>query len=212
MRMHHHFHGPRFPFFADAPCEHDTAYHAAHRGGHHGGRFSRFEDDDGMGGGRHGRRPGRRVFAHGELKLVLLALVAEQPRHGYELIRTIEEMFDGAYAPSPGAVYPTLTLLEEMELAHVEIGEGGKKCYHITDAGRAYLEENRAAVDAAMARMEQTAKMFARMAAPMAIREAMHTLRHALRHHVGAWTPSEAKRVLGIIKRAARDIAQPGED
>ena len=77
------------------------------------GRGRGFGDNEGEGGwgGMGGRFRGGRVFGHGDLKLILLALIAEQPRHGYELIRTIEEMFDGAYAPSPGAVYPTLTLL-----------------------------------------------------------------------------------------------------
>ncbi|HET6586938.1 MAG TPA: PadR family transcriptional regulator, partial [Oleiagrimonas sp.] len=170
------------------------------------GRFGGFGDGEGgfRGGHRGGRFGGGRVFAHGELKLVLLALIAEHPRHGYELIRTIEEMFDGNYAPSPGAVYPTLTMLEEMDYASVEAGDGGKKRYRITDAGKGFLKENKTSVDAAMARMEQASKMYARMAAPMAIREAVHTLRHALRAH--PWTPGEAKRVVAIIKHAARDI------
>jgi DNA-binding PadR family transcriptional regulator len=150
------------------------------------------------------------MFGHGDLRLVLLALISEQPRHGYELIRVIEEMFDGAYAPSPGAVYPTLTLLEDMGHASVAVGEGGKKQYTITDEGRAWLEENRPAVDAVMARMQAAAKMASRMAAPMAIREAMHTLRHALSAHPGPWSPAEAKRVLGIIKRAADEIVGGG--
>lgn len=209
MRMHdmfdhHHHHHHRF---ADSDASiRDCA-----------GRGSRFGNDDGEGrggrgswGGRHGGRFGGRMFGHGDLKLVLLALISEQPRHGYELIRVIEEMFDGAYAPSPGAVYPTLTLLEDMGHASVAVGEGGKKQYTITDEGRAYLEENREAVDAVMARMQAAAKMASRMAAPMALREAMHTLRHALSAHPGPWSPAEAKRVLGIIKRAADEIVGGG--
>ncbi|HET7662548.1 MAG TPA: PadR family transcriptional regulator, partial [Rhodanobacteraceae bacterium] len=92
----------------------------------------------------------------------------------------------------------------EMDYASVEAGDGGKKRYHITDAGRVFLKENKASVDAAMARMEQASKMYARMAAPMAIREAVHTLRHALRVH--PWTPAEARRVIGILKRTADEI------
>jgi len=201
MHMHNHSfrHRHHHPFFEDM----DEAMHCA---GRHGGRFGGFGDGEGghRGSRRGGRFGGGRVFAHGELKLVLLALIAEHPRHGYELIRTIEEMFDGNYAPSPGAVYPTLTMLEEMDYASVEAGDGGKKRYCITDAGRGFLKENKASVDAAMERMEQASKMYARMAAPMAIREAVHTLRHALRAH--PWTPSEAKRVVAIIKRAAKEI------
>ncbi|HEX7339938.1 MAG TPA: PadR family transcriptional regulator [Rhodanobacteraceae bacterium] len=201
MRFHHHHPfdhhqafqamGDMHEFMRRGSRDHghdDDDFHGGRHGGHHGGRFG--------GGGR--------VFAPGELKLVLLALIAEQPRHGYELIRTIEEMFDGNYAPSPGAVYPTLTLLEEMDYASVEVGDSGKKRYSITDDGRAFLEENKVAVDAAMDRLEQSARMYARMRAPEAIREAMHNLRHALRAH--PWSPSEAKRVVGILKQAAHDI------
>lgn len=219
MNMHHglkHHHHHRF---------FDHADDVPHRGRRHD-RLAGFamgaEDGGGRGfrHGRHGERHegrhgggfgGGRVFGHGDLKLVLLALIAEQPRHGYELIRTIEEMFDGAYAPSPGAVYPTLTMLEEMGYASVQAMDGGKKCYTITDAGRAYLEENRETVEAVMARMAAAARMYARMAAPMAIREAMHTLKHALRARAAPWTAAEAKRVLGIIKRAADEIIDPGQ-
>ncbi|WP_445146757.1 PadR family transcriptional regulator [Dyella sp. Tek66A03] len=162
---------------------------------------------DGMGG----RFRGGRVFGHGDLKLILLALIAEQPRHGYELIRTIEEMFDGAYAPSPGAVYPTLTLLEEMGHASVASGDG-KKLYAVTDEGKAFLAANKDAVDAVMSRMQHTAKMFARAAAPMALREAMHNLKRALFMHGGPWNIAEVKRVLGIIQKAADDIAQGNKD
>ena len=99
------------------------AHQFAGRRGFHG--FDADEEGGSPWGGRHrgGGRLGR-VFGHGDLKLVLLALIAEQPRHGYQLIRTIEEMFGGAYSPSPGTVYPTLTLLEEMGYARVEAQEG----------------------------------------------------------------------------------------
>jgi DNA-binding PadR family transcriptional regulator len=172
-----------------------------------------FGDDEGHGGrdGMGGRFRGGRVFGHGDLKLILLALIAEQPRHGYELIRTIEEMFDGAYAPSPGAVYPTLTLLEEMGHASVASGDG-KKLYAVTDEGKAFLAANKDAVDAVMSRMQHTAKMFARAAAPMALREAMHNLKRALFMHGGPWNIAEVKRVLGIIQKAADDIAQGNKD
>ncbi|MBV8156231.1 MAG: PadR family transcriptional regulator [Dyella sp.] len=172
-----------------------------------------FGDDEGPGGwgGMGGRFRGGRVFGHGDLKLILLALIAEQPRHGYDLIRTIEEMFDGAYAPSPGAVYPTLTLLEELGHASVQNDEG-KKLYSITEEGKAFLAENKDAVDAVMSRMEQTAKMFARAAAPMALREAMHNLKRALFMHGGPWNAAEVKRIRDIIQKAAEEIAKGGKD
>lgn len=201
MHFHHHAFDPHHAFHPAGDME-DFIRCAGRGGGRHHGPFG---DDDGFRGGhRGGRFGGGRVFGPGELKLVLLALIAEQPRHGYELIRTIEEMFDGNYAPSPGAVYPTLTLLEEMDYASVELGDGGKKRYRITDAGRAFLEENKVAVDAAMDRLEQSARQYARMRAPDAIHEAMHNLRHALRAH--PWSPTEAKRVVDILKQAAHDI------
>lgn len=169
-------------------------------------------EDDGPGwGGMGGRFRGGRVFGHGDLKLILLSLIAQQPRHGYELIRTIEEMFDGAYAPSPGAVYPTLTLLEELGHASVQSDEG-KKLYSITAEGKAFLAENKEAVDAVMSRMEQTAKMFARAAAPMALREAMHNLKRALFMHGGPWNVAEVKRIRDIIQKAADEIAKGRKD
>src|SRR5208282_3455155 len=104
----------------------------------HGGRSR-----DGRGlGGRRGR-----VFDHGDLRLVVLQLIAEQPRHGYEIIKAIEDRVGGAYSPSPGVVYPTLTMLEE--LGHVTVAEqDGKKLHTLTTLGRDYLDENRQAVEA----------------------------------------------------------------
>jgi DNA-binding PadR family transcriptional regulator len=113
------------------------------RGWH--GSWGPFQFDIGDGpegfGGR-GRRGRRRVFESGELRLVLLHLISVQPRHGYDLIRAIEELTGGGYAPSPGVIYPTLTLLEEMGHIEQAPGEGARKPFQITDAGRAYLEEN----------------------------------------------------------------------
>src|SRR4051812_29513641 len=86
-----------------------------------------------QGGGR-GRRLGR-VLDHGDLRYVLLHLVAEKPRHGYELIKAIEEKFGGMYSPSPGVVYPTLTHLDELGYLRTEAGGGTMKLYSITDEG-----------------------------------------------------------------------------
>src|SRR4051812_26977627 len=107
----------------------------------------------GFHGHHHGRRGMRgermgRFFEHGDLRLVILSMLAEQPAHGYELIKALEEKTGGAYAPSPGVIYPTLTLLEEQGFAAVAAAEGGKKLYTITDEGRAYLASNRSIVDA----------------------------------------------------------------
>ncbi|MDQ0390340.1 PadR family transcriptional regulator [Labrys monachus] len=156
-------------------------------------------------GGWFGGRGGR-VFGHGDLRLVILALIAEKPRHGYDLIRAIEEKFGGAYAPSPGAVYPTLTLLEEQDHIRGEASSGTKKLYAITPEGEAFLAQNRDAVDGVMARMDLAASAFAGHSTPDMVREAYRTLKHALHMRRGPWTPAEAERVRTIIDRAARDI------
>ncbi|NII09298.1 PadR family transcriptional regulator [Oleiagrimonas sp. C23AA] len=172
------------------------------------GRFGGMDNDfEGQGGRRGGGRfGGGRIFGHGDLKLVLLSLIAQKPRHGYELIRIIEDMFEGRYAPSPGAVYPTLTLLEEMGQASVEAGEGGRKCYAITDAGRDFLEENREAVEAVMSRLEMAARHMKREATPQALRRAMHDLKHAVILHGARGSSEEAERICAILERATQEI------
>lgn len=108
-----------------------------------------FEQFGDLWGTRGGRRPGRgaRMFEQGDLKLVILRLLEEKPRHGYEIIKELESRSGGAYSPSPGTVYPTLTMLEEMGYAKAVPEEGGKKIYEITDEGRKHLSENSSAVN-----------------------------------------------------------------
>ncbi len=104
---------------------------------------------------RFAHAAGERIFGHGQLRFVLLQLISDKPSHGYELIRAIEERLQGRYSPSPGVVYPALTMLEEqgyIEQAAQE--DGGRKVFSATDAGRAFLEQNREVVDAALARMD----------------------------------------------------------
>ena len=135
-------------------------HHHGHWGhwaaGRRGGRF-------GFGGGRHGkwdfggRGPedwmrAKRMLAQGDLRLIALALIAEQPRHGYEIIKLLEEKTADWYSPSPGIVYPTLTYLEEAGYVTAS-SEGAKKLYTITEDGRAYLEANRDVVDAVLDRL-----------------------------------------------------------
>ena len=126
---------------------------------HAAGRHGRFGHGHYRhGGGRHGRGGGDfgggdmmragRMLAQGDLRLLALALIAEQPRHGYEIIKVLEEKTEGWYAPSPGIVYPTLTYLEEAGYVTVE-ADGAKKLYSITEEGRAHLAENKDFVDAA---------------------------------------------------------------
>lgn len=108
-------------------------------------------------GERGGRR--RRLFDAGELRLVLLKLTEEQPRHGYDLIREVEARTGGGYAPSPGAVYPLLTLLVDMGLIEEAATDGARKAFAITDAGRAHLAQAAAETDAAFAKLESLAEV-----------------------------------------------------
>jgi DNA-binding PadR family transcriptional regulator len=131
---------------------------SSHEGYWAGGRrWRRHFGENFAGGGRHGMGGGEmmragRMLAQGDLRLIALALIAEQARYGYEIIKLLEDKTAGWYSPSPGIVYPTLTYLEEA--GHVTVqADGAKKLYTITEEGRAYLEENRAFVDALLARL-----------------------------------------------------------
>jgi DNA-binding PadR family transcriptional regulator len=204
---HYHRHGGPWMAWDEAGGYDDEVYAMHGRRGRHGHHHEGdvFADWNGLQGG--GRRFGGRMLGHGDLKLLLLALIEQQPRHGYELIRTIEEMFHGHYAPSPGAVYPTLTMLEDLGYATVQSEQGGRKLYAITDEGRAYLEENRAAVDAMTERTRHNARMIAKLALPLAVRKAMHALKHAVLMRGTDWNKAEAQRVAAILERAAAEIA-----
>jgi DNA-binding PadR family transcriptional regulator len=109
---------------------------------------------DGEGAGRRGRGGRSRLFASGELRLVVLALVGEQPRHGYELIKAIEELAGGAYAPSPGVVYPTLNLLTDEGLIIEHAGDGARKAYEVTEAGRKELDGRAEELERLIARLK----------------------------------------------------------
>jgi DNA-binding PadR family transcriptional regulator len=161
--------------------------------------------------GRNGQRGhfhfrgGRgRVFDQGDLRFVLLRLVAEKPRHGYEIIKEIEDRLGGAYSPSPGIVYPTLTLLEEMGHATVAASEGGKKLYAITPAGEAVLAANQAAVDAIFARIAEVSAAHGGGPAPQILR-AMQNLRLALRMRLarGPLSTAEIEAVVQALDGAA---------
>ena len=161
----------------------------AMRGGRHWhgswGPFSFDVDGPDWGGRGRGRRRSRRMFESGELRLVLLKLIADQPRHGYDLIRAVEDLTGGEYAPSPGVVYPTLTLLQDMGLIDEAAGEGPRKPFQITDAGRAHLEENQEEVEELFARLKDLAPGEEPTAGP-AIGRAVKNLMTALRHRVGS--------------------------
>jgi DNA-binding PadR family transcriptional regulator len=184
--------------------------HPRHVHGHrhvHDG-FSR--DDRRPHGGRHRHGHGRpRLFDHGELRLVILALIAERPRHGYELIKAIEDRLGGAYSPSPGVVYPTLTLLEELGHVAVAPTEGGRKLHSVTDAGREHLSVHAAALQAAFARMDNAASTQSNNP-PTAIVRAMETVKLALRLRLAArpLTIEEADSVARALDEAATQISR----
>jgi len=159
--------------------------------------------------GHHERGRGRRrMFDGGELRLVLLALLEEQPRHGYDLIREIEERTGGSYAPSPGVVYPTLTMLDEMGHIDEVKEEGTRKRFAITDAGKAFLAEKREEVDALLERLAAIGEHEGRSAGGAPIKRAMMGLGMALRDTLGAarGNPDLVHDVAAIIDEAARKI------
>jgi len=181
---------------------HERGQHCGPRGGGWGRGFGGF----GMHPGREGGR-GRRMFDGSELRLVLLKLIEEQPRHGYDLIREIEERSGGAYAPSPGVVYPTLTMLGDMELIAEQKAEGAKKSFAITEAGTAHLAENAELVAALFARLAQLASTQAQTDGGP-IRRAMGNLRAVLMNRVGAEgvEADTLHEVAAILDEAARKI------
>jgi DNA-binding PadR family transcriptional regulator len=168
------------------------------RGGRHGGR-----EEFGRGGGG-------RFFGPGDLRTLLLWLIGEKPRHGYELIKAVEQLVGGAYSPSPGSVYPILSLLEDMGQIEAAAPDGGKKLFAITDAGRQVLKDEAAAIEGMLSRMRIMARTMGGMRPPEEVIQAMQTLRMALAMHQRGWSEDEARRVNGILTRAIAEIQ--GED
>jgi DNA-binding PadR family transcriptional regulator len=211
--MHRHFfyrgQGP-----VEGGC--GRSYYTGH--GRYGRRFGVFAGGftGGMGMGGRAFRAGRRL-ASGDLQLVLLALLAERPSHGYELIKALEERSGGFYSPSPGMIYPALTWLEEVGYASVA-AEGAKKLYSLTDAGREHLRANQESADAMLAQLEHIGRKMGRVReifggmdedhdlddAPE-MRAARHELRQALRDKRRA-APEERSRIAAILKNAATQI------
>ena len=185
--------------------------------GRHGGRHRFGRGGHGFfGRGGGGDVPPSRRLSSSDLQLLVLALLAEHPAHGYELIKTIEERSGGFYSPSPGVIYPALTFLEEIGQARVE-QDGTRKLYSITKDGGAHLAANRTTADAILdalsrigRRMDDVREAFAGAGdsdsgASDELHHARHTLKRALRskHDCGA---AEARRIAKILEKAAADI------
>lgn len=200
---------------------HHHAMGMGHRGHREGGRRGWGGWGGGMGGDGDGEEFTRgRKLSSMDLQLLLLAMLAEKPAHGYELIKAIESMSKGFYAPSPGMVYPALTYLEE--LGHLLVTqEGNRKSYSLSETGREYLGQNKERVEAMLSRlahigakMESMRRAYSGEAGadfgeggwlPELI-EAKHKLKNALFEH-DDMSPAEQKRIADILLQAARNIS-----
>ncbi|MDP2732720.1 MAG: PadR family transcriptional regulator [Hoeflea sp.] len=174
--------------------------------GHGGGRgpFGRHRGGP-FGGG------GKRMFDAGALRLVVLGLIAEQPRHGYDIIKALEARFQGAYSPSPGAIYPMLQMLEEADLVSSQM-QGAKKLFSITEEGLAYLEENRVDLDRINAQIDEASEEIQGVSLGAEFRALRRTLFRQLRR--GELSADQAQQALEILKKAREDIEllQAGSD
>ncbi len=166
---------------------------------------------EGRMGGRRSRGPGEhhggRIFGHGDMRYVILFLLAEKPFYGYELIKAIEERLNGAYSPSPGLVYPTLTMLEEMGFVASESMEGSKKSYSITSQGRTFLDINKPTVNKIIDRMAHASDLHRRGEDPRLVR-AVQNLKLTLRLKSAASRLSndQIKQIAQALDEAARKI------
>ncbi len=169
--------------------------------------FSHFKSGKGCGPhgwhGPFGGRRGGRMFDSGALRLVVLGLIAEQPRHGYDIIRALKDRFHGAYSPSPGSIYPMLQMLQDAGFA-TSRDEGGKRLISITESGLDYLAENAAELAKLRERMEQAS-------APMGdagIGQTVAAFRSALMQRLrgGGLSPQQIEKIAAILKRAQADI------
>lgn len=162
--------------------------------------------------GHHHRRKhhgphGGRLFDYGELRLLVLAMIAEQPRHGYELMRALEERTGGSYSPSPGVIYPTLAWLEDMGYARVEAEGGGRKSYRITPEGEAFHTANRGQVEGLFARIS-SAGGSGRHGEPAPVTRGMENLKLALRLRLrnGPVDRATAEKIAAALDAAAQAV------
>lgn len=203
----------RTPHGEHSARRHAMAHGAGHGGGHHaGGR----RGGGGFGGDDDGLTRGRK-FSADDLQILLLALLAEAPSHGYELIKALQSRSSGYYTPSPGVVYPALTYLEEIGYASVET-ISNKKCYQLTDAGQAYLASQAARAELMLAKLGHLARKLEHMRRAMAgegedagagwlaeFAQARRSLKEALllRDQAG---PDEQRRIAAILEKARQEI------
>ncbi|MGH7678552.1 MAG: PadR family transcriptional regulator [Gemmatimonadaceae bacterium] len=177
------------------------------------GGFDGFADFWGPRGRHHHRGRAGRIFEQGDLKYVILRLLEEKPRHGYEIIKELEDRFGGAYSPSPGTVYPTLTMLEDLGYAKVTPDEGGRKTYVITPEGSAYLAEHSTTVDSIFERIARFVEGF--LDEPMMdVNNAFRRVSRAAYSHASRNVNDKVKlqRIKEVLERAAAELEQLDKD
>ncbi len=189
-----------------------------HRGGHCGSEWHMSGGDEGHGPGRRrgrggpfgrhrggpfGGGRGPRMFDPGALRLVVLGLIAEEPRHGYDIIKALEAKFQGTYSPSPGAIYPMLQMLEEADLVTSET-DGNKRLFSITGEGRAYLDDNASELDRINAQIGHVVGKMGGAAVSDELRGLRWTLHAKLRG--GEWSAEQVQKARDILKKAHSDI------
>ena len=169
-------------------------------------------NDSASGGGGFRRHFGlfgarRRFFGQGDVRLIILKLIGEKPSHGYEIIKAIEDRLGGAYSPSPGIVYPALTLLEKQGLIRVETTDGPRKLYGITPEGVTELERNRAMAEEIFARIAAINARHGGGPAPQIVR-AMENLKLALRLRLsqGPLAAEQVARIANLLDEAAKSV------
>jgi DNA-binding PadR family transcriptional regulator len=216
----------RHPLHALRALRHAMGRHGGDGRGNFGDRFGDgfgrgfggpggFGDGDGFGRGRK--------FTSEDLQFMLLALLAERPSHGYELIKALDSRSNGFYSPSPGMVYPALTYLEELGYVSVTL-EGNRKRYELSEEGRAHLDANRERADLILAKLTHFGRKMDLMRRAFAgedpsdgsgwvreLIEARRAFKHALLRRTDA-SPEEQRRIAAIIVRATQEIENGGEN
>ncbi len=148
-----------------------------------------------------------RLLSRGDLRLLVLALLAEQPRHGYELIQHVSELFARTYTPSAGTIYPLLTRFEQDGWIVAEDGtEGSRRRFRLTAAGLAVRQALAEEIDQAQRRAWHRAREVAKAAMPEALRMALHGFKQALVRHHGQWQPGEAERAAALLDAVTAEL------
>jgi DNA-binding PadR family transcriptional regulator len=179
--------------------KHRREYNSRSGEGKHGEEHERFGD----------HRRGHRIFYHGDIRCVILSILSQKPSYGYQLIKAIEERLSGAYSPSPGLVYPTLTMLEELGYVSAKSSDDGKKLYTATTQGRTFLAMNKPLLGRIMGRMAHAASLHRRAESPQLVR-AIQNLKFTLKlkTETKALTDEQIRAIAEALDEASRKIEQ----